>query len=156
MTRNTQTTRQLRRVATMCVGMLLVATVAPTAPAAADPVKAKGADAAKQEVFESPEAAAEALLLAFKSNDDKTLLDLFGHDHEKLIVVTDKVARADALAELLEAAEEKQALEKEGESKCTLVLGRQNWPFPIPLVRTTTMFRAGITRISCSPLPLAA
>lgn len=123
----------------MCVGCLLAAAIAPATSAAADPVAAKRANIEEQLDFASPESAAEALLVAFKSNDNKALLDIFGHDHEKLVVVTDKVARADALAELHEAAMERWAVEKEGESRCTLVFGRQNWPFPIPLVLTETV-----------------
>ncbi len=77
----------------------------------------------------------EALLIAFKEKNEKALLDIFGHEHEKLIVVTDKIARDEALARLYEAAQQKKTLLEEGEKKRILILGNKAWPFPIPLVK---------------------
>ena len=69
-----------------------------------DNAEKAGGGATKQLVFSSPQAAWEALLLAFKGIDEKALLDVFGHDHERLIVVTDKIERDDELTRLYEAA----------------------------------------------------
>ena len=83
------------------------------------------------------------MLAAFKNNDEKALLDIFGHEHEKLVVVTDKVARGEALKELWQAAQEMRELRPEGDDEDTriLVLGKHDWPFPIPLVKEPSGWR---------------
>ena len=102
-----------------------------------DKTKQTNTSANNQLVFSSPEAALEALLIAFKGKDEKALLDIFGHEHEKLIVVTDKIARDEALARLHETAQQKATLLEEGEEKRILILGNKAWPFPIPLVKVS-------------------
>lgn len=92
-------------------------------------------DASTQRTFKTPEDAVETLLIAFKNVDDRALLDIFGAEHEKLIAVTDQVAKREALEELCTAADEWQQLREEGDDKRILVLGSKRWPFPIPLVR---------------------
>jgi hypothetical protein len=95
----------------------------------------------KQKFFATPEAAVDAMLAAFNNDDEGALLDIFGHEHEKLIVVTDKVARREALAGLYQAAREMMKLEQEGDTKRILIIGRQSWPFPIPLVKEPSGWR---------------
>lgn len=114
---------------------LMAAAQEPSGPAAAGP--------AKQMRFPTPEHAVDALLAAFKNNDEKALLDIFGHEHEKLVVVTDKVARGEALKELWQAAQEMRELRPEGDDENTriLVLGKHDWPFPIPLVKEPSGWR---------------
>jgi len=88
-----------------------------------------------QKFFPTPEAAVDALIAAFKSNEDKALLDIFGHEHDKLVLVTDKIARGVALMELHDAAIEKRKLQKEGDNRRILILGKSEWPLPIPIVK---------------------
>ena len=72
-------------------GAALLATA--VAAAAQEQSKPASATQSRQKYFATPQAAVDAMLAAFKANDDGPLLDIFGHDHEKLVVVTDKVAR---------------------------------------------------------------
>ena len=95
----------------------------------------------KQQVFPDPEVAVETLLAAFEKEDERALLDIFGHEHEKLIVMKDKIARREALQQLVQAAQQMKKLEKEGDDKLTLILGEQSWPFPIPLVKEASGWR---------------
>ena len=94
-----------------------------------------------QRRFATPEAAVDALLEALKKEDEGTLLDIFGQEHEKLVVVTDKVARHEAFTQLCTAARAKKELQKEGDVKRILVLGNEAWPFPIPLVKEESGWR---------------
>ncbi len=121
----------------MATAFVIGASLFPMARPASSQSKATQTDtgANKQLVFSSPEVALEALLLAFKGKDEKALLDIFGHEHEKLIVVTDKIARDEALERLYEASQQKKTLLTEGEEKRILILGNKAWPFPIPLVK---------------------
>ena len=102
---------------------------------AQEPSKSAAPGTGDQMFFPTAEAAVDAMLAAFKNNDEEALLDIFGHDHEKLVVVTDKIARGEALAELYQAAQEMRELRKESDNRRVLVLGRNNWPFPIPIVK---------------------
>jgi len=121
----------------MATAFVIGASLFPKALRASDEGKSKQTNttANNQLVFSSPAAALEALLLAFKGNDERALLDIFGREHERLIVVTDKIARGEALAHLYEAAQQKKTLLDEGEEKRILILGNKAWPFPIPLVK---------------------
>ena len=124
---------------TLLSGAVLLGTA--VAAAAQERSKPASAAPARQKHFATPQAAVDALLAAFKGNDDGALLDIFGHDHEKLVVVTDKVARGQALMELWEAAQEKKQLNKDGDNKRVLILGMKDWPLPIPIVKEETGWR---------------
>ncbi len=120
-------------------GMVLLGTAVEAA--AQEQSKPASATPTEQKHFATPEAAVDALLAAFKGNDDNALLDIFGHDHDKLVVVTDKVARGEALMDLWEAAQEKKKLHKEGDNKRVLFLGNRDWPLPIPIVKEESGWR---------------
>ncbi|MEE8251946.1 MAG: DUF2950 domain-containing protein, partial [Gemmatimonadales bacterium] len=137
MLRNFKRLLHARRGAAMATAFVVGASLFPMALPASGQSKATQTDtrANKQLVFSSPEVALGALLLAFKGKDEKALLEIFGHEHEKLIVVTDKIARDEALERLYEASQQKKTLLTEGEEKRILILGNKAWPFPIPLVK---------------------
>ncbi|MCH7993605.1 MAG: DUF2950 domain-containing protein [Planctomycetes bacterium] len=137
MRRNMKMVSHARRGAAISAAFVIGTSLFPMVLRASDRDKAKptSGGANSQLVFSSPKAALEALLLAFKGNDERALLDIFGHEHEKLIVVTDKIARGEALAGLYERAQEKKTWIEEGEKKRALILGNKAWPFPIPLVK---------------------
>ncbi len=105
----------------------------------------------KQKYFTTPEAAADAMIKAFKKNDESALLDIFGHEHKKLVVVTDKVAQKESRRRLSEAAKQKLKLEKQGQSKVIVVVGLLEWPLPIPIVKENRGWRfdtaAGVEEI---------
>jgi hypothetical protein len=88
-----------------------------------------------QAAFATPEAAVAALLAAFQEVDERALLDLFGREHEQFVVVSDQVAQREELEELYAAAQEANELQPDGEHKRILIIGREAWPFPIPLVK---------------------
>ena len=137
MRRNVKRFSNARRGAAMATAFVIGASLFPIALRGSDQdeSKQKNTNANNQLVFSSPEAAVEALLIAFKGKDEKALLDIFGDEHEKLIVVTDKIARDEALARLHEAGQQKKTLLEDGKEKRILILGNKAWPFPIPLVK---------------------
>lgn len=124
MRRNMKMVSHARRGAAIAAAFVIGTSLFPMGLRASDQDKAKPTSGGgnSQLVFSSPKAALEALLLAFKGNDEKALLDIFGHEHEKLIVVTDKIARGEALAGLYERAQEKKTWIEEGEKKRALIL----------------------------------
>jgi hypothetical protein len=103
--------------------------------------QAMAAEADKQKVFKTPEAAVEALLEALRKNDDNALLDIFGRQHKELVVGTDKVAARENRERAYEAAQEFKTLHRQSEGKIVLVIGKNEWPLPIPIVREKSGWR---------------
>ena len=103
--------------------------------------QAMAAEADKQKVFKTPEAAVEALLEALRKNDDNALLDIFGREHKELVVGTDKVAARENRERAYEAAQEHKTLHRQGEGKIVLVIGKNEWPVPFPIVREKSGWR---------------
>jgi len=92
------------------------------------------AAAAQQKSFSSPDEAVKAAINAARNNNDKELLGIFGSQARELLFSGDTVADKERRAQFLKAYDEKNSLSKEGE-KVVLIVGKQDWPFPIPLVQ---------------------
>jgi hypothetical protein len=90
--------------------------------------------AVKQKTFVSAEEAVKALITAAKNNDDKEVSAIFGADAKDLIYSGDAVADKERREKFLKAYDEKNSLSPEGENMI-LVIGKNDWPFPIPLVK---------------------
>ena len=90
--------------------------------------------AAQQKTFSSPEEAVKATATAAKNNDDKELLAIFGPTAKELLFSGDPVADKERRARFIAAYDEKNSLATEGENRI-LIVGKQDWPFPIPLVK---------------------
>jgi DNA-binding phage protein len=86
--------------------------------------------------FKTPEAAAEALLAAFRDNDQAALTALFGSAYADRLLAKDKTDAREGRERLYQAAQKALTLRKDGEDRVVLVIGTQAWPFPIPLVRS--------------------
>ncbi len=107
--------------------------------------------APKQELFATPEAALQALVKAAKSGDHLKLDAIFGPEREQLMS-GDAVADANALKEFSADLDEYATLEKVNDSTYTLIVGKEHWPSPIPIVKVGRKWRfdtaAGIEEIS--------
>jgi hypothetical protein len=92
------------------------------------------APAAAQELFKTPEEAASALVGAAKSGEAKAILAVLGPDGKAIVDSGDPVADSNTREKFIAAYDAKHALELEGDGTQTLILGDDDWPFPIPLV----------------------
>jgi hypothetical protein len=90
--------------------------------------------AVKQKSFGSAEEAVKALITATRNNDDKEVLAIFGADAKDLIFSGDRVADKQRREKVLAAYDEQNKLVPEGNSM-VVVIGKNDWPFPIPLVK---------------------
>ncbi len=99
------------------------------------------AESNKQKVFNTPDAAAEALLEALRKNDDNALLGIFGHQYKDFIVTTDKVAAREDRLQVYRAAQEFMSLQRQSNDKIVVVIGKLAWPLPIPIVRGKSGWR---------------
>lgn len=91
---------------------------------------------AKQKTFETPPAAVAALIQALRDNNEKELLSILGPGSETLVSSGDEVEDREQSAQFVRLYDEKNILEKTGEKKMILHVGNNDWPFPIPIVKT--------------------
>jgi len=90
----------------------------------------------EQRHFKSEQDAVDALIDATRSNQTDLLLQILGPDAGKLISSGDPVADRNGRARFVAAYELAHRIETEGPDKAVLVVGDEEWPLPIPLVRT--------------------
>lgn len=90
--------------------------------------------AAAQQAFDTPAAAAAALADAAKAGDDKKIVAVLGPGGENIVSSGDKVEDADALKRFIAAYDARHAFATDGD-KTFMILGDDDFPFPIPLVR---------------------
>ena len=93
-----------------------------------------GVSAASQQLFSSPEDAMKALVAAVKAQDKAQLNQIFGAAAKELLS-GDEVQDAAEFEAFTRHVAEKANLVKESDSRMTLYVGSENWPFPIPIVR---------------------
>jgi len=85
--------------------------------------------------FASPEAGAQALVQAAKTNDLSALEAILGADGRLLLHSGDDVADARNRQLFGAAYDEAHKLVPNGNASETLVVGKDQWPMPIPLVK---------------------
>ncbi|MCX5883368.1 MAG: DUF2950 domain-containing protein, partial [Deltaproteobacteria bacterium] len=85
--------------------------------------------------FVSPEEGVTTMVEALKANDDKTLSAIFGPIGMQLISFGDEADDKAVREAFLTSYQEKDRLEKAGDTKTILHTGNNDWPFPIPLVK---------------------
>ena len=95
---------------------------------------ARAADPA-QTTFDSPEAGVAALVAAVEANDAHALREILGAHGEKLISSGDPVADAKYRAAFVNAYRRASSIEKKNDTQATLVIGKDRWPLPIPLMK---------------------
>jgi DUF2950 family protein len=90
-----------------------------------------------QQSFKSPDDAATALVAAVKSGIKQDVLKVLGSDGDDIINSGDEVADKAAREKFLAAYDAKHAVKVDGK-RASLVIGADNFPFPIPLTQTKT------------------
>lgn len=93
-----------------------------------------GAAAPQPRSFTSAEEAVKAAIAAARKGDDKELTAIFGPGSTELLRSGDPVADKQRRADFLKAYDEKNRLVTQGEDTI-LVVGKDDWPLPIPLVK---------------------
>lgn len=129
---------------------LAVALVAATAlvPAAAQtaaatsvvPAPAKSAKPAStaQPVYASPQAGFEAIVAALRAADAKQLARILGPGHQRIVDSGDSAADRADWARFVAGYDAKHSIQLEGDAKAMLLIGADDWPMAIPLVKRET------------------
>ena len=91
--------------------------------------------ASAQQTFSTVEGAASALAGAAKAGDRGAVLTVLGKGAVDIVSSGDPVADAEARQKFLTAYDAKHQITMDGDNKAIMVIGPENYPFPIPLVR---------------------
>jgi hypothetical protein len=97
--------------------------------------------AGAQQSFKSADEAMNALASAAKSGDQKAVLTILGKDAADLVSSGDPVDDQATRQRFLAAYDEKHAIEMDGNDKAIMIVGKDDFPFPIPIVRKADSWR---------------
>src|SRR4030095_8351488 len=97
--------------------------------------------AAAQQAFKTPDQAASALVKAAEAGDMKALVTVLGPDGEDIVSSGDEVADAATREKFVAAYDAKHKIDMEGDSKAIIVIGQEDFPLPIPILRKDGMWR---------------
>jgi hypothetical protein len=90
---------------------------------------------AEPQAFPSPEAAAQALRDALEADDGEALRAIFGPEYADDLIGSDIAIVREGMRQTLEAMRAATALLPEADDSVILTIGRQAFPFPVPIVR---------------------
>ncbi len=88
-----------------------------------------------QRTFATPEEAAKALVEIVTKQDLNALMSLVGSNAKAIITSGDPVEDATNRENFLKSCKEKMQLVPQGDSLTMMVIGTQNFPMPLPLVK---------------------
>jgi len=94
-----------------------------------------------QQAFKTPDEAASALVSAAKTGDRKAIITVLGPDGEDIVSSGDAVADAATREKFIAAYDAKHQIAMDGDNKATMVIGLEDFPLPIPLVRKDGMWQ---------------
>jgi len=95
----------------------------------------------RQKHFSTPDMALEALVAADRGNSQPRLLAILGVEGAPLIRSGDPVADRRSEARFVAAFDEAHRIELDGQDKAVVIVGKEEWPWPIPLIRETNGWR---------------
>jgi hypothetical protein len=85
--------------------------------------------------FATPDEAAKALIAAAKAGNLDALVEILGPDSKDLAASSDPTTARQNRQIFVVAAAERTRLENDGPNKKTLVIGNEDWAFPVPIVK---------------------
>jgi hypothetical protein len=97
--------------------------------------------ASAQQSFPTADEAVNALVGAVRIGNRAGILSLLGREGADIVSSGDDVADAATRQRFVEAFDEKHQLTMDGDSKAIMVIGQEEFPFPIPLIRKDGMWR---------------
>ena len=93
------------------------------------------------ESFASPEQAVRAIATAWHSGSASELLKILGPDSRQLVMSGDPVAENNARRQFAAAYDQRHRIEGGGNGEAILIIGNEDWPYPIPIVRQGDAWR---------------
>jgi hypothetical protein len=102
---------------------------------------ASAASAGNQTHFPTPDKAVEAIVAASRDNSEPRLLAILGTAGGELIHSGDSVADRQGRQDFVTAYEQGHRIELKGQDRAELIVGKEEWPLPIPLVHEADGWR---------------
>ena len=99
------------------------------------------AKSARQEAFSSPEEAVKSMVDAMKTGNSRKLLAIFGPAGKELFSSGDDASDKQTREDFVKAYDEKNRLENVGKNRMIIRVGKEDWPWPIPIVKTGKRWR---------------
>jgi hypothetical protein len=118
---NTHHVRLFRKITLLAGAAMLILSLSPHAQA--------------QERFSNPQEAVDALINAARSGDRRTVITVLGPGSQELVSSGDPVEDANTKKEFLANYDAGHRIVSEPGKPATLVIGPEDWPFPIPIVQ---------------------
>jgi hypothetical protein len=88
--------------------------------------------------YSTPENAAKAMVEALRGDDRAALLTMFGPEGKELLNSGDPVADKNSIDNFLKAYEQMHRFSGGPDGKLVLLVGAENWPLPIPVVKNSS------------------
>ena len=85
--------------------------------------------------YPSPEAAVDSLVAALRTNNTAELKSIFGPSGDQIISSGDPVADKAQVDHFLTNYDAKHQFQTQPDGSTTLLIGDQDWPFPVPIVK---------------------
>jgi hypothetical protein len=98
-------------------------------------VSATPSSASAQQSFKTPQEAADALVAAVRAGDGRAVVTILGRAGADIASSGDEVADAAERQRFLAAYDGKHGIAMDGDNKAILVVGSEDYPVPLPLVR---------------------
>ena len=102
----------------------------------ADLVACSASSIKQGDAYATPDQAVDAFVTSLRSNDQNGLVTTLGKGSERLFRSPDSVADKNLRGDFLQLYEARHELTTRDDGSKVLVVGTDNWPFPIPLVKT--------------------
>lgn len=90
-----------------------------------------------EKTFDTPQQAADAMILAVKNDDEAALLEIFGPDGKDFVDTKDSVQDKNSRAAFAALAQEKMqvVIDPHNPDRAILSVGNEDWPTPVPIVK---------------------
>jgi Protein of unknown function (DUF2950) len=117
------------------ISAFLLVGILVAAPFALPQSQSTSSPQASPRTFTTPQEAAAVLIKAASDYDVSALLQIFGADGEDIISTADPVADKNRATQFAALAQTKHSIKTYKSNKAILVIGDDDWPFPVPLVK---------------------
>jgi Protein of unknown function (DUF2950) len=117
----------MNRIALFAFRFVGGALIALTVPGLAYAVDAK--------VFDTPDAAAAAMVAALEKGTNAAIVELLGDAHNDELFTDDEAAERENRKRAYDAAKEQMSLREDDADTRTVLIGKDEWPVPFPIVK---------------------
>lgn len=105
----------------------------------------------QQMSFDTPDQAVQTLVKAVRADQPRQILKLLGPEGERLVFSGDPVADKIGREKFISAYDKANRIERQNAEQYVLIIGKKQWPFPIPIIKTGSSWsfdtQAGVEEI---------